>query len=346
MPKITQNELKQNISQNSFSNLYFLTGEEYFLDSFKKSIADAVLKSNKNDFNFFNISSENLDVDQLEININTYPVGSNKKCIIINNLPLGQWEDAQFDSFINLIKDIPEFSTLIIAQTEKTTGIKNTNRIKKLQKTTAEFGIAVNFEAEKSDIKNELINYAKNHFNKILDKKAAEILIAKCSNYSLRELLSELKKICEFEKSEVLTENSLNNVFASKEKIKIFALPKLIISGETKKALDTLSELLEQGEEPISIVAIISGEYLDMFRVKTLLEARIPTGTLTSIFDYKSKEFRIKNAEKNCRNLSMQKIKKCLKLLTDADKKLKSSTLSPNFILSELIAKLTHIEYC
>ena len=341
MAKITKDELKKNISEQNFSNLYLMTGEEYFLNNFKKSLVDAILKENLNDFNFFNISSENLDVDKLEINVNTYPVGSAKKCIVINNLPLSRLEDGEFDSFANLLKDIPEFPTVIIAQTEKPSGVKNTNRIKKLQKVADEFGTYVNFEAEKSDIRSELTNHAKAHFNKTMDKQLAEKLIHRCNGYSMRELINELTKICEFEKSEVLTENSLNIVLESKEKIKIFALPKLIIAGETSKALKTLESLLEQGEDPIVIVAVISGEYLDMLRVKALLNAKIPTGELASIFDYKSKEFRIKNAERNCRSKSLSNIKSCLKLLTEADKKLKSTALSPNLILSELIAKLS-----
>ena len=341
MAKMNFNELKKNISEKNFSNLYFLTGEDYFVSEFKDLISNSILGENKNDFNMFKIASENLDIQKLEINIDTYPIGSSRKCIVLNNLPAEQWDDKDLESFENLLKNISEFTVLIIAQTEKMSGVKNSSKIKRIEKICDKFGVCVNFTAEKTILQSELIDYAKKNFNKTLSKNLAEKLMRRCQTHSVRELFNEVKKICEFETEENITEKSILVTSESKEKIKIFALPKLIISGETEKALSMLNEMLEQGEEPIAIVSIISGEYIDMFRVKALMNSGKSTLVLPEIFDYKSKEFRIKNAERNCRNRSLNDIKKSLELLTEADKKLKSTTIPQKLILNELVVKLS-----
>lgn len=341
MAKMNISELKKSISEKSFYNLYFLTGDEYFVSKFKKIISDCVIGENQNDFNMFKISSENLDIQKLEINIDTYPIGSSKKCIILDNLPAERWNDADIESFENLLKNIPEFTVLIIAQTEKMSGAKNSNKIKKIEKASDKIGALVNFEVDTHTLTEELSAYAKENFGKTIEKNLALKLIDRCKTHTVRELLGEVKKICEFETEKTVTEKSFPVINESREKVKIFALPKLILSGETAKALVVLSDLLEQGEEPISLVSVISGEYIDMFRAKAMSNSGKPTAALTQIFDYKSKEFRIKNAEKNSRNRSLNDIKKSLKLITEADKKLKSTGLSPKLILNELVVKLS-----
>lgn len=341
MAKMNLSELKNSISEKNFYNLYFLTGEEYFVSKFKKIIPDVIIGENQNDFNMFRISSENLDIQKLEINVDTYPIGSEKKCIILDNLPVERWNDIDTENFENLLKNISEFTVLIIAQTEKISGIKNLNKIKKIEKISDKIGVWTNFEKNPRTLPDELSEYAKENFGKILSKNLALKLIDRCKIHTMRELMAEVKKICEFETEKIITEKSLSVANESKEKIKIFSLPKLISAGETTKAVNMLNQMLEQGEDPVALISIISGEYIDMFRVKALADCGKPTSVLTEIFDYKSKEFRIKNAEKNCRNRSLNSIKKSLELITEADKKLKSTTIPQKLILNELVIKLS-----
>ncbi len=341
MAKINMSELKKSISEKNFYNVYFLTGEEYFVSKFKKIISDSIVGENQNDFNMFKISSENLDMQKLEINVDTYPIGSEKKCIVLNNLPAEQWNDTDVENFENLLKNIPEFTVLIVAQTEKLSSVKNSNKIKKIEKISDKTGVFIKFETDTHALPEELSAYAKENFEKILSKNLALKLINRCKTHTVRELMAEVKKICEFETEKTITEKSIGVANESKEKIKIFALPKLILNGETAKAVNMLNDMLEQGEDPISLISIISGEYIDMFRVKALINHGKSIEPITEIFDYKSKEFRIKNAEKNCRNRSLKDIKKSLELITEADKKLKSTTIPQKLILNELVVKLS-----
>lgn len=340
MSKTSYNELGKNIESGNFSKLYFLCGEAYFVDKFKNIICEKILSKSKNDFNFVNITNEFITVENLEDTINTYPIGSIKKCVILNNLPLSRWDKEEFESFIKLTEDLPEFICLIIAQTETTQDTKSSNKLKKFQKAAEQNGCFVNFTINDIPIEKELIKWAKNDFGKILSSTVAQKIKQNCEIHTVAELKNELKKICEFESGDEITEQSLEVICKSQEKQKIFTLPKLILSGNAKKSFEMLEKLIDQGEDPISIVSVIASEYIDMFRVKALTEKGENTSKLTEIFDYKSKEFRIRNAESNCKKISMNKIQSCLKSLTEADIKLKSTALPQKLILDELVAKL------
>lgn len=341
MAKLNCNDFSKHIANGVLSNLYFLTGEKYFVDKFKSKLCDGILGENKNDFNMFSISSENLDIDKLEVNIDTYPIGSNKKCIVINNLPVDMWNDKALENFENIIKNMPCFTILILAQTEKPSGLKNSNKLKKIRSIAEKLGVYAEFSLSEMNVETELVNIAKQNFQKDLSKSLASKIIKKCSGYDMFALINELQKICEFEHSEKITENALSVVCENHEKENIFYLPKLILSGETQKAVAMLENLINQGETAVSIISVIGGDYIDMFRVKTLRDNNIPTSILTEIFDYKKKEFRIKNAEKNSRNRTLEDIKKCLNLILKADEKLKNSSLPEKLVLTELVVKLS-----
>ncbi len=340
MAKFNYKKLKESIDKKCFYGLYFLTGESYFVDSFEKKIVENILGSQKNDFNFFVFCGSEIDIEKLEINVNTFPVGSSKKCIVLRGLPVSDWNENDIKSFTELIMDIPDFTTLIICQTNKESGIKSSNKIKKIQKTSEEIGCAAEILMKDINIEKWIIAEANRKFGKTLSVSLAEKLRKECEAHTAEQFINELRKICAFEKSNEITEKSLDVVCNSKENKKIFDLPKAILAGNKKRALDLLQQLLIQGEEPISIVSIIGSEYIDMFRVKTFIENGDNPMELAKIFDYKSKEFRIKNAQRNCQKRSMCAIKRCLKLISDADLKLKSTSIDKTLVLSELIVKL------
>lgn len=62
--------------------------------------------------------------------------------------------------------------------------------------------------------------------------------------------------------------------------------------------------------------------------------------TLSQYFDYKGKEFKLKNAERDSANLSMSVLKGSLQLLLDTDVALKSSRTDNRIIMEQLLAKL------
>ncbi len=340
MPEVNYNQLKKDISSKKLYSLYLLQGEEYIVEYFEKSLRDKILGDNYSDFDIHVFSEENLNLDKLSIALETFPIKALKKCVIIHNLPLELWDTVQTENFIKIISDIPDFSVLIISQYLAISEAKNIAKFKKIQKAVSQSGIISNFSKKDIPIEKQLILWAKKEYNKNLSFENAKIIKNICINHSLTGLKNELKKVCEFESTDTITEGSLKFLSESKLKTNIFDLPKAVLARDSKKALKILDNLLEQKEEPVSILAIIGSEYIDMYRTRVFLSEGQNPKELTEIFDYKNKEFRLKNAEKHCSEMDIFRLKQCLKYLLDADVKLKSTTLDAKLILSQMIIKL------
>lgn len=337
MAELNYKDLKKEISENKIEHLYFLQGEEYLVEYFEKLLKKQILGDKYSDFDTLSFNEENLNLDKVSVALETFPMRSPKKCIIIRNLPLSSWNGDDINKFVEIISDIPEFSYLIISQYSDISAQKNFSKIKKI---IVKNGAFASFSKTDVPIEKQLIFWARKEFGKILSPENAAYIKKMCSCHNIVSLKNELKKICEFEPSETITKESLEIIIPSKEKTKIFSLPKAIFEKDGKKAFEILGGLINQGEEPIAILGVIAGEYIDLYRVKCFLDKNKDISELAKLYDYKGKEFRLKNAEKKCRYMNMKEIKEAIEYILEADTKLKTTSLSSETVISELITKL------
>lgn len=340
MSELNYEQLKKSISSNKLENLYLLQGEPELVTYFEKEIINKILGNKYTDFDISILNEESFSNKNLSISLDTFPMTTEKKCIIVKDIPWEFLNDEDLKTLLDIISDIPDFSVLVIIQLSPITGSKNANKFHKIQSFIKKNGVVSNFSQNDITIDKQLIIWAKREYNKKLDIDQAKKIVNLCKGYQIHEIKNELKKICEFEKTSNITEESLNIIWKSKPKISIFELPKALFYMNTSKCFEILNLLLEQNEEPIYIVNILALEYIDIYRVKLLLENSKSPLELAKIFDYKNKEFRIKNAQNRAQKLSMKSIISCLKIIIEADLKLKSTSIDSKTILSEMLILL------
>lgn len=340
MPDVKLTQLKSDLKSENFFKLYILTGESYLVDNFEKLITDKILSNQKNDFTYTLFSEETFDINQFTVALDTMPIGCNKKCIVLKNLPLGSMDAKELNDFIALAKDIPDYAVIIVSQIAELASTKVATKFKKFKKEVLDFASITNFSPNDVPLEKQLISWAKKDFDKVLASNYAKRIIEMCPKSDLTALKNELKKVCEFEQSAEITESALQILCQTQETVKIFDLPKAILQKNRVKAFGLLEKLLKQKEEPTVIVAVIANEFIDIIRVQTALKCGQNANILTEIFDYKSKEFRISNAKRHLANYSEETLSEILKLLIKADADLKSSSIDAKVILSELLVKL------
>lgn len=337
MAELSYNKLKKSISENNISHIYLLQGEAYLIEYFEKMLKKQILGDKYCSFDNLFFNEDNLNLEKLSVALETFPVQSSKKFVVIKNLSTASWDNDEINKFIEIISDIPEFSYLIILQYDAQSISKNFSKIKKI---IVQEGIITNFSKKDIPIEKQLIFWAKKEFGKTLDPKHAEYIKKTCPEHSITALKNELKKICEFEASDTITKEALEILVPSKVKTNIFNLPKAIFEKDGKKAFEILENLITQKEEPVAILNILTGEYIDLYRVKCFLNNGRHFSELEKIYDYKGKEFRLKNAERRCQYMNIDDIKLSLDYILEADIRLKSTSINPILVLSELITKL------
>ena len=342
MAEMNFNEFKKSLNQKTKSNIYMLSGEEYLVNYCKNALEKAIFSENElNDFNKNYFSGENgLNSSQIEVATETLPINSEKKCVIINNISWGTINEETIQNLTDLTADIPEYCVFIICNSSAPNGKKEISKFKKIQKAVAEKGVYVNLDSKDIPLEKQLIFWAKKEYGKELPSEYSKLIIKLCPNTDITGLKNELEKICLKEKEEVITEESISIISEYKSKRNIFDLPKALFSKNYAKSLEILEELLAQKEDPIAIVAVLSSEYIDLYRTKIFTLKDENPMDLKNIFDYKNKEFRIKNAVQKSKNISLENIIKSLDLLLETDLKLKSTTINPKLVVEELVIKL------
>ena len=102
-----------------------------------------------------------------------------------------------------------------------------------------------------------------------------------------------------------------------------------------------LYDLNMQGIKAEMILGAIISNFIDMYRAKVCVLAGEKVEYGVKVFSaYKGKDYRLKKANSNNRNLTIEKIRECLDELDLCDQMLKSYSSDPKIAIEKLIIKL------
>lgn len=117
-------------------------------------------------------------------------------------------------------------------------------------------------------------------------------------------------------------------------------LSKAVVSGNSDVAYSVIDTLFSMKEDPILILAVIGGVYVDMYRVKCAKTAGFSYDDVAKHYNYKGREFALRNASRDCASLSEAQLRKSLDEIINTDVKLKSTAVDKKLLLEELVVKL------
>src|SRR5699024_4505201 len=147
--------------------------------------------------------------------------------------------------------------------------------------------------------------------------------IISSSGSDLQTLQNEIRKLCAFVGQGTITREHIEKVVARNMETTVFMLSNALAGGQYDRSLQLLDQLFYQNEEPISILAVLSSAFVDMYRVQVALESGGTYHTPAQWFDYKGKEFRLRNAQRDMRGLSSGQLRQILSLLMETDIQMK-----------------------
>ena len=124
----------------------------------------------------------------------------------------------------------------------------------------------------------------------------------------------------------------------------VFLLSNALVRGDYTKAYSLLDLLINQGEKPITILSVLSGAYIDMYRVRAAIDSGKTSLAPAEYGDYKGRDFRLKYAERDMRDLSLEVLRESLQLLLECDLALKLSTgdAMDRIAIEKLFSKLLY----
>ena len=339
MARIGEAELKQQIKDGNFSNVYFIYGEESYLKDFyikklKSKLADGAFA----DFNFHQYDGKNTSIDDILQDAQTLPMMSEYTFILVCDYPLDK-SSEDMGAIKEFFKDIPESCVLVFWFDNIEIDLKKSAKWKSIEGAFAKAGSSVNLEKRsENELAKLIISYAKKR-NCTIDLNNARYLISIVGS-DIQTIFNELDKICAFSDSKEITKDVINELAVKSLQARVYDLSKYILSANSDGAYNVLNTLFAQKEEPISILAVVSSYYIDMYRVKCAKAANKSEFEIAEYYSYKGRDFIIRNASRDCRNISIENLRDSIDVLQNADELMKSSPIDKNLLLEETVAKL------
>lgn len=345
MPKLSYKEVRKQIINKKFEKLYFLWGDEkYLISKVEKALINGMIEGDSNQFNIMEIKGDEINLESILVYTDTYPVFSKKKCVLIRDMDIDKVSNDDVSEFINIIKNIPDFCYLIISQTSIVMNLKKSAKWRNFINSIFKDICVVEISSKDSiSLENQIISWAKGYGKSITFELAKEII--KKSGRDLNNLKNEIDKLCAFESSDNISQKSIDEIIVENLESNIFSICNALLYGNYEEMNRRLDIVFNNNEDPIVILAAISSNYIDMYRVSIAIEEGHNPSEIKDYFDYSgNKEFKIKVAEKNIKKLSLNSINASIKEIVKADKDLKSLYIDPRIIIETLIGSLIKIK--
>lgn len=339
MAKIGERELKQQIKSGDFSNAYLIYGEEsylkeHYVNQLKKKIVEPAFE----DFNFHSFNGRESSVEDILKDAEMLPMMSGYNFILVCDYP--------FDKSVsdcNLIKeflnDIPETTVIVFWYDSIDIDVKKNSKWKALDSAFAKAGSSVNLEKRnEGDLVKLLVSGCKKR-GAVLSADNARYLMS-VSGTDIKTLFNETEKLSSYVNGGEITREIINKLAVKCLQARVYDLSKAILKGDYDSAYSVLNTLFELKEDPVSVLAVISNCFVDMYRVKCAKIAGYSSENVAEYYNYKGREFALRNAMRDCSSLSLNQLRKSLDVLMEADNNLKSTATDKKLVLEETLVKL------
>lgn len=337
MADMDEKGLKAHIKKGDFFSAYLIVGDEAYLkkhycDQLVSKIVDESFES----FNFNKFEGKNINLEEVFDSCELMPMMSDKRCVVVEDYKLEGMSEENFMLMSNFFADLPDFTVLIFIQKNADFSLAKAKKAVELFK---KFGCVCTLNKRTGNdlIKPLITSAAKQKCE--LSVQMAKYLVSVCGD-DFNVLINELTKVCHYAKEGEIKKEHIDAVAVKTDDAKIYALTKALLNKDFDSAYDVLSSLFRQKTEPEYILGTIISAYVDIYRAKVSVQCGKNADSLASDFNYRNTAFRLSNAARDSRNMDIHTVRKCLEVLSEADRQLKSGRDNATLIIEQLMVKL------
>lgn len=337
---LDERSLKEKI-KSSPTGAYLICGDEDYLKKvYVDRIVSASVEADFADFNFHKYDGKECVLGDVYDSVEAFPMMSSTSCVLVTDMALNSLEGNEADMLSDMVRDVPDTCALIFYMKSVATSSAGWKSVKQLFE---EYGSLVVLDKKTtSDVIKTLESAAKK--NGVPFEKYAASYLIECVGNDLNTLHNELQKLCAYASGRTIAKADIDAVCAKSLEAKAFDIMRALHSGNFDLAMNKLAVVLAQREEPIKLLGAFITSYLDIYRAKAAIVSGYQASEAAKYFDYKKKEFRLNNAVRDGKGLSLPAIYRCLDILAQADDMLKSYETDKNLVLEQTLAKLAVAE--
>jgi DNA polymerase-3 subunit delta len=303
---------------DDLDSIYLAYGDdEYLLDQFISKFKQKFIEDQLNDFNYSILRDDKDLVGKIINAVETLPFMADRKIVIVHTYELFAKKTADIEQLYNLIDDFPDTTVFVFASHKKP------DKRLKLYKKVKKNGQVLEFSAPKYK---ELDKWIKKNVQAedCQITSGAIKLIEEAFSGDLQKLRNELEKAIIFvgEKQRI-TKSDIEAVISKDwlvgENI-MFDFVDAIGRQNTSRALELLTDILEEGSSPKQILGMIARQVRLMIQTKLLAEKGWQVDKIAKKLN--QHPYPIKKCLQQSKNFSVIGLEKALERLAEADYKL------------------------
>lgn len=344
MPVIDKKSLAKRINDGTIDNLYFFYGKDVFsIENYAKRLVSKLIPKDSEDLNLHKFSGRNLDLTAFSDTVESYPMFLDHSLVVISDLDLKELKKDDYSYLKKILSDLPKetivlvyITSLSIYKSKTKLDDKYTAFVKFVEKN----GVAVEFPLEtQTEIQNKIIKLCAKQ-NAEISKADANYLAGKC----LRNMVlikNEVDKLCSYVNGGVIDKSVIDSLCETQIDTDAFKLSDAIARGDERQTFTILRTLYDLQSEPIALLGAISSNFIDIYRARIARDTKRTNKDVIDDFSYLPHvKFKVDNAFRICSKYKAEKLRKCLKIMQNADIEMKSSINDKKLILEQAIAEM------
>jgi DNA polymerase-3 subunit delta len=264
MSTVTREELWRNLKGGKVDPLYLLFGpEDYLRDTAARKVADAALKGAAlREFNESSYSLASSDVQHAIAAAEQLPMMAERRVVRVSDF--ARLREADEEALVRYITRPVETSVVIFIADDL-------DKRRKLSKTLLEVCTSIEFAALNDS---ELASWARDrmkHLGADADERTLRQIIA-LTGASVRQLSTELEKLSTAAlPGGHVTMEMVDTLVGRSREHSNFELTDRLIARDRRRALETLSKLLDDGAEPVMLIGLLASSYHRLALAKDLM---------------------------------------------------------------------------
>ena len=340
MPDIGEVELKKQIQAGELAPVYLLYGDEQMLKKhYSQKLFSKAVPKGMEQFNQMQFYWKDTSIDEIVDAVETLPVMAEKRSVLLVDLDAESLKAADQDKLAKLHKDPPHTCVFIIRLDAVQCNPKKSSKWRSLIKKIDAVGCSIQLDHRDMASLSKLLCSSALKRGCTLSPHVARYLVELCGN-DLQVLSGELDKVCSMLGEGEITRRDIDAVAIPTLESTVFDLSRSITKRDITKAFSILDTLLNQKEEPVAILSVLCMSVVDLYRAKVASLGGIRAEDLAKDFNYRGKEFRLRNAARDASRLDIERLREQLDLLYEADCKLKGSRVDSRVVLEQTIVQL------
>lgn len=343
MSEINYSALDEHIQSGKPSPVYMICGEDGYLrrNSLEK-LKNAYMPTFMPEMNYSEFDGSKCSINEIANTVEMLPMMADRRMVVVKDLDAAAIGSEQYKKLEELLGSIEDYDTcvLIFFMMSEKSSSKSGDKQSSLRSLIKKHGTVINCKTPISnEIADIILDYAKSIDTK-LSRSDASYMVERCGS-DIINLLSEVAKLSSLCAGQI-TRKAIDENTSQSVDVKAYMLASNVIQGKRREAFTVMNELFDDKTEPVVVLAILSGSFIDLYRVSLAVSQGKRAEDMVSIFgdEYKGKEKKLSFSFRDARRYPTELIKKWCEMLFKADVELKSSPIDSRIIMERLLAEM------